>query len=136
MGPPSPPMSATCWCRRCTPCIIVILENLATHRNVDAAVALRQAGCCFLFLPPYSPDRNPIEQAFPKRKAHLRRIGARPFAYLFETLGDICDMFSPQKCWAYFNAAVYGAGRFRNAFAMSYDSEWRRVLAGAFAVQI
>ena len=59
------------------PGTVVILDNLATHRNKEAAAALNAHGCWFLFLPPYSPDLNPIELAFSKLKAHLRRIGAR-----------------------------------------------------------
>jgi len=80
---------------------------VATHRNVEAAQALRQAGCWFLYLPPYSPDLNPIEQAFAKLKACLRKIGARNFTDLFEALGDICRMFTPEECWNYFRAARY-----------------------------
>jgi len=49
----------------------VVLDNLATHRNKDAETALKAHGCWFLYLPPYSPDLNPIEQAFSKLKAHL-----------------------------------------------------------------
>ena len=90
-----------------TPGTVVILDNLATHRNVGAARALRQAGCWFLYLPPYSPDLNPIEQAFAKLKAHLRKIGARNFTDLFKALGDICRMFTPDECWNYFRAAGY-----------------------------
>jgi transposase len=59
-----------------SPGTVVILDNLATHKNVEAEKAMRSAGCWFLFLPPYSPDLNPIEMAFSKLKAHLRRIGA------------------------------------------------------------
>jgi transposase len=66
---------------------------------------MRKAGCWFLFLPPYSPDPNQIEQAFSKLKAHLRRIGARSFSQLFTAIGEICEMFSPQKCWNYLQAA-------------------------------
>ncbi len=62
------------------PGTVVVLDNLATHKNVEAADALRQAGCWFLYLPPYSPDLNPIEQAFSKLKAHLRKVGARTFS--------------------------------------------------------
>lgn len=92
------------------PGTVVILDNLATHRNVAAAHALRQAGCWFLYLPPYSPDLNPIEQAFSKLKAHLRKIGARNFTDLFKALGDICQMFTPDECWNYFHAAGYVSG--------------------------
>ena len=61
------------------PGTVVVLDNLSTHRNEEAARALQDHGCWFLFLPPYSPDLNPIEMAFSKLKAHLRRIGARTF---------------------------------------------------------
>jgi len=91
------------------PRTVVILDNLATHRNVAAARALKDRGCWFLFLPPYSPDLNPIEMAFSKLKAHLRRIGARTFDQLFEAIGDSCDMFSPQECWNYLQAAGYAS---------------------------
>jgi transposase len=59
---------------------------------------------------PYSPDLNPIEQAFSKLKAHLRKIGARNFTDLFKALGDICQMFAPDECWNYFHAAGYVSG--------------------------
>jgi transposase len=89
------------------PRTVVILDNLATHKNVAAANALKERGCWFLFLPPYSPDLNPIEMAFSKLKAHLRRIGARTFEHLLQAIGDICDMFTPEECWNYLKAAGY-----------------------------
>jgi transposase len=89
------------------PGTVVILDNLATHRNAEAAAALRERGCWFLYLPPYSPDLNPIEQAFSKLKAHLRRIGARTFDQLFKAIGAICDLYTPEECWNYFKAAGY-----------------------------
>lgn len=85
----------------------VILDNLATHRNKEAARALHDHGCWFLHLPPYSPDLNPIEQAFSKLKAHLRRIGARSFTSVFQAIGAVCDLYDPEKCWNYFKAAGY-----------------------------
>ena len=57
----------------------------------------------------YSPDLNPIEMAFSKLKAHLRRIGARSFTGLFEALGEICDLYTPQECWNYFCEAGYAS---------------------------
>ncbi|MDA3888026.1 MAG: IS630 family transposase, partial [Allgaiera sp.] len=81
------------------PGTVVIRDNLSTHRSPRAAEALQRQGCRVLVLPPYSPDLNPIEMAFSKLKAHLRRIGARTFDALFEALGDICDLFEPQECW-------------------------------------
>ena len=91
------------------PRTVVVLDNLATHKNVAAAKALKDRGCWFLFLPPYSPDLNPIEMAFSKLKAHLRRIGARTFDQLFKAIGDICDMFTPEECWNYLKAAGYAS---------------------------
>jgi transposase len=92
------------------PGTVVILDNLATHRNKDAAAAMRAAGCWFLFLPPYSPDLNPIEMAFAKLKAHLRRIGARTFTQMFDAIAEICDLYSPKECWNYLKAAGYASG--------------------------
>jgi len=73
------------------------------------AQALKRQGCLFLLLPPYSPDPNPIEMAFSRLKAHLRRIGARPFDALSEALGNICDLFEPQECWTVMKAAGYAS---------------------------
>ena len=91
------------------PGTVVVLDNLATHYNKEAAAALKAHGCWFLYLPPYSPDLNPIEMAFSKLKAHLRRIGARSFTAVFKAIGEICDMYNPQECWNYFKAAGYAS---------------------------
>ena len=89
---------------------VVILDNLATHRNKEADQSLRDHGCWLLYLPPYSPDLNPIEQAYSKLKAYLRRIGARTFTEVFEAIGAICDLYYPEQCWNYFKAAGYVPG--------------------------
>ena len=81
------------------PGTVVICDNLATHYNKAAAAALRNVECWFLYLPPYSPDLNPIEMAFSKLKAHLRRIGARTFDQMFDALNEICALFTPDECW-------------------------------------
>jgi len=91
------------------PRTIVILDNLSTHKSARAAQAMRNRGCWFLFLPSYSPDLNPIEQAFAKLKAHLRRIGARTYDALIQAIGDICDLYTPAECRNYFNAAGYAS---------------------------
>ena len=75
---------------------VVILDNLATHNSDTATRMLKAHGCRFLFLPACSADLNPIEMAFSKLKAHLRRIGARTFDQLIEAIGDICDLFHPR----------------------------------------
>ena len=89
------------------PGTVVILDNLSTHKSPPAA---RRRGPETPRLPvpvpaPDSPDLNPIEMAFAKLKAHLRRIGARTFDALFEALGNICDLFDPQECWKFIKAA-------------------------------
>ena len=89
------------------PGTVVILDNLSAHKSPRAAEALRRKGCWFLFLPPYSPDLNPIEMAFSKLKAHLMRIGARNFDALFEALGHICNLFDPKECWNFLKASGY-----------------------------
>jgi len=93
------------------PCLqkgdVVILDNLAAHKSEKAAAALRAVGAWFLFLPQYSPDLNPIEMAFSKLKAHLRKVGARTIEDLWRAIGDICGLFSPKECGNYFDAAGY-----------------------------
>ena len=64
-------------------------------------------GCWFLYLPPYSPDLNPIEMAFSKLKQLLRGVGARTFDQLIKALGDICDLFTPEECSNYLRHAGY-----------------------------
>lgn len=88
---------------------VVICDNLATHKNAEAEAALRAHGCWFLYLPLYRPDLNPIEQAFSKMKAHLRRIGARSFSDLFAAIGEICDLFTPDECWNYLKNSGYAS---------------------------
>lgn len=87
---------------------VVILDNLSSHKSTKAAEALKRAGCWFLFLPAYSPDLNPIEMAFSKPKAHLRRIGAPTIEELQNAIASTLDLFSPEECENYFNAAGYG----------------------------
>ena len=88
---------------------VVILDNLAVHKSTRAAECLKRYGAWFLFLPAYSPDLNPIEQAFSKLKAHLRRAEARTFEALWRAIGDICDLFEPQECWNCLKAAEYAS---------------------------
>ena len=86
---------------------VVILDNLSSHKSEKAKAILGKRGAWFLFLPPYSPDLNPIEMAFAKLKAHLRRIGARTLDVLWRAVGSICDLYSPDECWNYIQAAGY-----------------------------
>jgi transposase len=87
---------------------VVILDNLPAHKSEKAAQCLKQKGAWFLFLPPYSPDLNPIEQAFSQIKSHLRKAEARTLDALWRAIGDICDLLEPEVCRNYFTAAGYG----------------------------
>jgi transposase len=88
---------------------VVILDNLSSHKSEKAKAILKERGAWFLFLPPYSPDLNPIEMAFAKLKAHLRRIGARTIDELWKAVGSICNLYSDEECWNYLKAAGYVA---------------------------
>lgn len=87
---------------------VVILDNLSSHKSETAERAIRSKGAWMLFLPPYSPDLNPIEMAFAKLKAHLRAAAARTIDDLWQAIGNICALFSPEECSNYFVAAGYG----------------------------
>ena len=75
----------------------MICDNLATHRNKDAAQALKDVVCWVLYLPSYSLDLNLIEIAFSKLKAHLRKIGARICDQMFNALAEVCDLFKHEN---------------------------------------
>ncbi|MGF7212696.1 transposase [Skermanella aerolata] len=86
---------------------VVILDNLCSHKSEKAKAVFKQRGAWFLFLPPYSPDLNPIEMAFAKLKAHLRRIGVRTIKELWKAVGSICDLYTSGECWNYLRHAAY-----------------------------
>jgi transposase len=87
---------------------VVILDNLPAHKSAAAEATIRARGAWLLFLPPYSPDLNPIEMAFAKLKALLRARAIRTIDALWRAIGEICDLFTPQECRNYFAAAGYG----------------------------
>ena len=90
------------------PSDVVIMDNLSSHKSTKAESMIRAKGAWLLFLPPYSPDLNPIEMAFSKLKAHLRAIAARTIDDLWKAIGNICELFTPQECSNFFTAAGYG----------------------------
>jgi transposase len=87
---------------------VVIMDNLAAHKSKAAEKAIRARGAWILFLPPYSPDLNPIEMAFAKLKTLLRAKAVRTIDALWQEIGHICDLFEPAECQNYFTAAGYG----------------------------
>src|SRR5919202_2776423 len=86
---------------------IVLLDNLRSHKvaGIAKAIAARQAQ--LIYLPPYSPDLNPVEQAFAKYKALLRKAAERTVEGLWQAIGQIADLFSPAECRNFFNNAGY-----------------------------
>ena len=88
---------------------VVILDNLGSHKGAGVRAAIEAAGARLLHLPPYSPDFNPIEQAFAKLKALLRKAGERTVDSLWDAIASILDTFTPAECANYFAAAGYDA---------------------------
>ena len=86
---------------------VVIMDNLSAHKVIGIRQAIENAGAKLQYLPPYSPDFNPIEMAFSKLKALLRKAAARTINELWEIIGNLIDTFTPQECLNYFEAAGY-----------------------------
>lgn len=88
---------------------IVIMDNLPAHKVNGIRLAIEAAGAKLMYLPPYSPDLNPIEMMFSKLKALLRKAAERTVSGLWTTIGDLLNSFSQDECQNYFNHAGYGA---------------------------
>ncbi|MDJ0391060.1 IS630 family transposase [Roseomonas sp. E05] len=88
---------------------VVIMDNLGSHKGAGVRAAIQAAGASLRYLPPYSPDFNPIENAFAKLKAMLRKAAERTLEALWSTLGRITETFTPAECTNYFAAAGYDA---------------------------
>jgi len=88
---------------------VVIMDNLSSHKRVAVKEKVEAAGATLRFLPPYSPDFNPIEKAFSRLKAMLRKIGERTVNGLWNLIGRLVDIFQPDECANYFTAAGYDA---------------------------
>lgn len=88
---------------------VVIMDNLSSHKGSRVRELIEAAGATLRFLPPYSPDFNPIENAFARIKAHLRKAAERTIESLWNAIGRIIDLFTPDECRNYFAAAGYDA---------------------------
>jgi transposase len=86
---------------------VVVLDNLAVHRQPEVRAAIEQVGARVRFLPPYSPDFNPIEQAFAKLKAFLRAMRPRSFDQVCQMLGIALHLFTPDECANFIRHAGY-----------------------------
>src|SRR5437762_859941 len=87
--------------RRFKPGDVVVMDNLAAHKMAGIEEAIPAAGANLLYLPPYSPDLNPIEQFFAKLKALLRKAAARTKEALWQTAGQLLDLVPPIECRSY-----------------------------------
>lgn len=87
----------------------VIMDNLPAHKVHGVREAIQAVGASLLYLPPYSPDFNPIEMAFSKLKALLRAAAARTMPDLWQAIANALKRFSPEECQNYLVAAGYDA---------------------------
>lgn len=88
---------------------IVVMDNLPAHKPAAVRAAIEAAGAELRYLPPYSPDLNPIEMAYSKLKAILKKASARTVEALWAAIADAIPTISPADCLGYFNAAGYGS---------------------------
>ena len=108
------PRSSWCICSDCSfPCLhpgdTLILDNLATHKVQRVEQILQARDVALRYLPPYSPDLNPIKPAFSKLKAHLRQVAARTVEQLVAAVASSLDTFSAADCRAFFRHAQYAS---------------------------
>lgn len=93
----------------------VILDNLGSHKVAGVQQAIQNAGATVLYLPPYSPDLNPIENFFAKLKALLRKAAKRSTETLWEEIANLLRSLSSEECLNYFTAAGYVSTQIRSA---------------------
>src|SRR5208283_5093565 len=103
------------WVEQClvpmlSPGDVVVLDNLSSHKGPRVEQLIKAAGAELRYLPPYSPDMNPIEKAYSKLKAFLRKIAERSVAGLLIALDACADIFKPAECANYFKACGYDTG--------------------------
>ena len=86
---------------------IVVMDNLSSHKRAGVREAIESAGATLAYLPPYSPDLNPIELAFSKLKTLLRKFAERTVESLWDRIGQLVDEFTPAECINYFKHCGY-----------------------------
>ena len=94
-------------CPTLRPGDIVILDNLSSHKVAGVKDAIATTGAALLYLPPYSPDLNPIEKLFAKLKALLRKAAKRSVEALWNEIGELLNTFSATECANYFASSGY-----------------------------
>lgn len=88
---------------------VVVMDNLGSHKGRKARAAIRKAGAHLLFLPPYSPDLNPIEQVFSKLKHLMRKAQPRTIEETWRSAGTLLDRFTPEECANYLVNSGYAS---------------------------
>ena len=88
---------------------VVVMDNLTGHKGPRVRQLIEAAGASLFYLPPYSPDFNPIENAFAKLKALLRKAAERTVEGLWTAIGELIDLFTPKECRNFFAAPGYDA---------------------------
>ena len=88
---------------------VVIMDNLSAHKAAGVSEAIEAAGAKVLYLPPYSPDLNPIENMFSKVKQHLRAVGTRTLEAMYDAIGSALQSVTPEDCRGYFGHCGYAA---------------------------
>jgi transposase len=94
-------------CPNLAPGDVVVMDNLSAHKVMGVTEAIRAVGASVLYLPPYSPDLNPIEQVYAKLKALLRKAAARTKEALWKTIGDLLEAFQADECQNYLTNCGY-----------------------------
>jgi transposase len=100
------------WVEKClvpklSPGDVVVMDNLSSHKGPRVEQLIKAAGAELRYLPPYSPDMNPIEKAYSKLKAFLRKIAQRSVVGLINALETCADIFKPAECTNYFKGCGY-----------------------------
>ena len=86
---------------------VVVMDNLLSHKRASVRELIKAASATLRFLPPYSPDFNPIEKAFSRLKAMLRKIGERTVNGPWDLIGKLAKIFQPTECANYFTSCDY-----------------------------
>ena len=105
---------------------VVILGNLGSHKGQAARAAIRKAGAHMIFLPPYSPDLNPVEQVFAKAKHLLREAATRTRDALMEAIGNILNSFTPKECANHLTNSGYASSG-RDLRGVAAPGQWSSV---------
>jgi transposase len=98
-----------CLVPELSPGDIVMIDNLGSHKGKAVRRAIRKTGAKLFFLPPYSPDLNPIEQVFAKLKTLLRKAAERTIEATWKRIGELLDHFTPAECANYLSNAGYAS---------------------------